>query len=96
MTRTCADGVPAFGLVLCLLFVSGCTAARPAPEVVTVRVPMPVSTPCVSTLPDVPAWAVAALPTGQPIGVQVRALMAERQQRIGYESRLLAVIEGCR
>ncbi len=90
-----SNGLPALALVMVLAaLLTACVSAPPHAAPISVAVP--VHEPCVLDEPAVPAWAVAALRTGQPIGEQVKALMVERAQRIAYESRLLAVIEGCR
>jgi len=87
-------GVPVGAVLAACLVACGTASPRPAPAPIVM--PVPVHEPCVRDEPAVPAWAVSALRTGQPIGEQVKALMVERAQRIAYESRLLAVIEGCR
>ncbi|MFC0227386.1 hypothetical protein [Serratia aquatilis] len=43
----------------------------------------------------VPAFAVDQLQIGASIDVQMRALRAERHQRIGYERELLAANQAC-
>lgn len=94
-----SNGLPALALVVVLVMavlLTSCSTASPRAAPAPVVVSVPVHEPCVRDEPAVPAWAVSALRTGQPIGEQVKALMVERAQRIAYESRLLAVIEGCR
>jgi hypothetical protein len=44
---------------------------------------------------EVPAWATAGLRKGDDIQTKVRALLAERLQRIGYEAQLLAANRAC-
>lgn len=40
----------------------------------------------------VPAWAAAGLRKTDSLEVKVRALLAERRQRIGYERLLVAAV----
>ncbi|QPT15744.1 hypothetical protein I6G37_10015 [Serratia rubidaea] len=77
------------------LALAGCAgAAPPAPPYVEVKVPVPV--PCRTADIARPAFAVDQLPIGATIDVQMRALRAERHQRIGYERELLAANEACK
>ncbi|GAC1030873.1 hypothetical protein thsps21_17000 [Pseudomonas sp. No.21] len=74
---------------------SGCsTGVQPAPELVEVKVPVPV--PCKAVAPAVPAFAVDSLALDAPIDQQMKVLRAERLQRIGYERELMAALEACR
>lgn len=74
------------------LALSGCAAtATKMPDMVEVPIP----TACSVALPDPPDFAVNAVPTGAGIYVQMTALLAEREQRIGYERELVAVVQGC-
>lgn len=75
--------------LLIVLLLAGCTT--PAPE----RVLVPVPVPCRVELPAEPAWATDGLPAGAPLWDLARALLAERQQRIGYETQLRAALESC-
>lgn len=81
-------------LVLALAL-AGCSG-RVEPQVQYVRVEVPVQVPC--RAPDVaaPAWAAAGLSKTDSLEVKVRALLAERRQRIGYEKQLEAVADACR
>lgn len=75
--------------LLIALLLTGC--ATPAPE----RVLVPVPVPCRVELPAEPAWATDGLPASAPLWDLARALLAERQQRIGYEAQLRAALESC-
>jgi len=44
----------------------------------------------------VPPWAARNLRKTDSLELKVRALLAERRQRIGYERELLAANEACR
>lgn len=80
-----------------LVALAGCGAqpvAEPEPRVV--RVEVPVQVPCRVKEPTAPAWAAEGLRKGDSLEVKVRALLAERRQRIGYERQLSAVILSCR
>ncbi len=76
------------------LMIAGCSSASPAPSYVEVKVPIAV--PCKTADVARPAFAVDQLPIGAPIDMQMRALRAERHQRIGYERELLAANEACK
>ncbi|CAO3309238.1 MULTISPECIES: hypothetical protein [unclassified Pseudomonas] len=77
------------------LLLAGCAAKAP-PQVQYVRVEVPVQVPC--RVPDVavPAWATAGLRKADSLEVKVRALLAERRQRLGYERLLEAAVNTCR
>lgn len=83
--------------ILALLALAGCSAKQtaPAPEPQVVRVEVPVAVPCKITPVQRPAFAVDSLPLGSAIDVQMRALRAERQQRLGYEALLRAAVQAC-
>ena len=78
------------GLVAVL---AGCGTREP--EVLTVRVEVPVLVPCKTKGVAVPPWAAAGLQKADSLEVKVRALLAERRQRIGYEKELVAAIDAC-
>ncbi|ASM17954.1 hypothetical protein JY446_21700 [Serratia marcescens] len=77
-----------------LLMIGGCSSAPQAPSYVEVKVP--VAVPCKTVDVARPAFAVDQLPIGATIDVQMRALRAERHQRIGYERELIAANEACK
>ncbi|WP_440864511.1 hypothetical protein [Symbiopectobacterium purcellii] len=64
------------------------------PVYVELKVPVPV--PCKTAEVSKPAFAVDHLKIGAPIDQQMRALRAERHQRIGYEKELEAAIYACK
>ncbi|WEK32938.1 MAG: hypothetical protein P0Y58_12340 [Candidatus Pseudomonas phytovorans] len=80
-------------LLTCMSLV-GC-ATKP-PQVQYVRVEVPVQVPCRAPEVGVPPWAAAGLRKSDSLEVKVRALLAERRQRIGYEKLLEAEIDACR
>lgn len=80
------------GLVCMALMLTGC-GLMPAPKVVEVKVPVQVQ--CKVTHPDRPLFAVDGLPVGSGIWEQMKALRAERLQRIGYEIELEAAVRAC-
>ena len=82
------------GLVLTLA-IQGC-AARVEPNVQYVRVEVPVQVPCRAPEVAVPPLAATGLRKTDSLEVKVRALLAERRQRIGYEKQLLAAVDACR
>lgn len=91
---TCAKSQTGSALVVLALLLNGC-AGRVEPEIRTVRVEVPVQVPC--RMPDVavPPWAAASLRKTDSLEVKVRALLAERRQRIGYEKELAAAAGAC-
>lgn len=76
-------------LLLCALTLTGC--ATRVPKTVLV----PVTVPCKVDLPSKPVWATSALAKDADIFDQVKALLAERRQRAGYQKQLEAAIAGC-
>lgn len=78
--------------MLVMVALAGC-AGQVEPEPRTVRVDVPV--PCRLPAVEVPAWAAAGLRKGDDLQTKVRALLAERRQRIGYEAQLLAANRAC-
>jgi hypothetical protein len=81
------------GVVLAL---AGCAGQVVEPEPRIVRVEVPVPVPCRVDPVNVPTWAAGGLKRSDSLEVKVRALLAERRQRIGYERELLAATEVCR
>lgn len=83
-------------LVLGLVFaLAGCAGQAVEPEPRIVRVEVPVQVPCKVREVSPPAWAAAGLKKADSLEVKVRALLAERRQRIGYERELLAAQMAC-
>ncbi|MBH2961594.1 hypothetical protein I5L45_22825 [Serratia marcescens] len=81
-------------IVVSVLALASCSSTPPAPSYVEVKVP--ISVPCKTADVARPAFAVDQLPIGATIDVQMRALRAERHQRIGYERELIAANEACK
>ncbi len=77
-----------------VVLMAGCAAREP--EVRTVRVEVPVQVPCRAPVAPVPAWATDSLKKTDGLELKVRALLAERRQRLGYERQLEAAILACR
>ncbi|MDD2109311.1 hypothetical protein NP533_24310 [Pseudomonas asiatica] len=71
-------------------------AGRVEPQVQYVRVEVPVQVPCRAPEVVVPPWAAAGLQKTDSLEVKIRALLAERRQRIGYEKELEAATRACR
>ncbi|WP_072410683.1 hypothetical protein [Pseudomonas sp. NFACC04-2] len=80
-------------LLAMTLALAGC-AGNP-PEVRTVRVEVPMLVPCKTEEVVSPAWAASGIQKSDPLEVKIRALLAERRQRIGYERELLAATRAC-
>ena len=83
------------GVLACFLLLAGC-AGHAEPETRTVRVEVPVQVPCRTPDVAVPPWAAASLRKTDSLEVKVRALLAERRQRIGFEKELAAAAAACR
>lgn len=77
-----------------VVLLTGC-ASREL-DVRTVRVEVPVLVPCKTQGVAVPTWAAIGLKKADSLELKVRALLAERRQRIGFERELAAAIEACR
>uniref|UniRef100_A0AAU6W2X4 O-spanin n=3 Tax=unclassified bacterial viruses TaxID=12333 RepID=A0AAU6W2X4_9VIRU len=73
----------------------GCQTQTPEIRTQTVRVEIPIQVPCRVKAVDEPIFAAAALKKADPLEVKVRALLAERRQRIGYEKQLKAGLTAC-
>lgn len=82
------------GMVVALAGCAGRPVAGPEPRVV--RVEVPVQVPCRVKAPAVPVWVAEGLRKEDSLEVKVRALLAERRQRIGYERELVAAVASCR
>jgi len=82
-------------MVVAAMLLAGCATTEPRTVIKTVEVPIPVPVPCVAVVPAKPAFAVDHLKVGAPIDVKMRALRAERQQRIGYERELETSLKNC-
>ncbi|KGA26218.1 hypothetical protein [Pectobacterium odoriferum] len=81
-------------IIVGIMALAGCSkTTQPDPVYVEVKVPVPV--PCKTAELSKPAFAVNQLPIGASIDQQMRALRAERHQRIGYEKELEAAIYAC-
>ncbi|WP_318010865.1 hypothetical protein [Pseudomonas sp. p1(2021b)] len=77
------------------LGLAGC-AGKVEPQIQYVRVEVPVQVPCRAPEVATPSWAAADLRKSDSLEVKVRALLAERRQRIGYEKQLKAAVRACR
>lgn len=103
--RKCAGGAGAaggagrilrgMGLLAGIALLVAC-AGKIEPQVQYVRVEVPVQVLCRAPEVAVPSWAAAGLRKTDSLEVKVRALLAERRQRIGYERELEAAAKACR
>lgn len=82
-------------LLLGCLLLAGC-AGKVEPRVQYVRIEVPVQVPCRAPEVAIPPWATAGLRKTDGLEVKVRALLAERLQRLGYEKQLQAAASACR
>lgn len=83
------------GIVVGVVFALAGCAGRQDAEPRIVRVEVPVAVPCRVEEVAVPPWAASTLRAGDSLEMKVRALLAERRQRIGYERELVAANSGC-
>lgn len=81
-------------LLVLVVALAGC-AGQVEPEPRTVRVEVPVAVPCRAPAVEVPTWATALLQKGDSLQTKVRALLAELEQRKGYEVQLRAAVQSC-
>ncbi|QEY73208.1 hypothetical protein [Pseudomonas denitrificans (nom. rej.)] len=81
-------------LLVLVVALAGC-AGQVEPEPRTVRVEVPVAVPCRAPAVDVPTWATASLQKSDSLQTKVRALLAELEQRKGYEVGLMAALAAC-
>ncbi len=82
------------GLLAGIALLASC-AGKVEPQVQYVRAEVPVQVPCRAPEVAVPPWAAAGLRRTDSLEVKVRALLAERRQRMGYERKLEASISAC-
>lgn len=82
------------GVLAGFVLLAAC-ARQVEPKIRTVRVEVPVQVPCRAPEVAVPPWAAAGLRRTDSLEVKVRALLAERRQRIGYEKQLVAAVDTC-
>lgn len=78
-------------VLLLTILLTGC---KTVPEVVDVRVAIPVA--CQIAEPERPLMPTDELDPAAPVDVQARYLRAEIEIREGYEDRLLTALRGCR
>lgn len=83
------------GVLAGFLLLTAC-AGKAETGIRYVRVEVPVQVPCRAPEVAVPPWAAAGLRKTDSLEVKVRALLAERRHRIGYEKKLEAAAEACR
>lgn len=75
-----------------LVFLSACSTLSNSKPV---EILVPVQVPCKITPPNKPNFAVDNLGIGEDIFEKVKALLAERKQRQGYELELEEAIKAC-
>lgn len=78
--------------ILFVVFLAGCTTTAPRVQEVLV----PIQVPCKIDKPAKPNFAVDTLGIDANIFEKVKALLAERKQRMGYEKELEVLIDGCK
>ncbi|WJM55989.1 hypothetical protein QUC26_12935 [Pseudomonas asiatica] len=83
------------GVLAGISLLSAC-AGKVEPQIQYVRIEVPVQVPCRAPEVAAPPWAAAGLRKTDSLEVKVRALLAERRQRMGYEKELEAAVSACR
>lgn len=83
----------AAALLVVAAFFAGMHSAHPAPEIHTVKVPVPVE--CREPVPDRPAMPTEELTAKPSLDQYVQASQAELDRREGYERRMRASLEAC-
>lgn len=83
------------GVLASFVLLAAC-ARHVEPEIRTVRVDVPVQVPCRAPEVAMPPWAAVGLKKSDSLEVKIRALLAERLQRMGYEKQLMAAAGACR
>lgn len=81
------------------ILVAGCASKAPEvkQEVVTQYKPVevPVTVPCTIKPVEKPVSVFETVTTGDSLFVKVRALLADRESRAGYEKKLEAAVDSC-
>lgn len=93
--RIAAEILRGVGVLAGIVLIAACSR-QVEPQIRTVRVEVPVQVACRAPEVAVPPWAAASLRKTDSLEVKVRALLAERRQRIGYERELVAAVDACR
>lgn len=94
-SSTCATSQVGGFLLAVAALLTGC-AGQVQPEIRYVRVEVPVQVPCRAPEVAAPQWAAFGLKETDSLETKVRALLAERRQRIGFEKQLEAAAIVCR
>lgn len=76
-----------------VVVLAGCASQET--DVRAVRVEVPVMVLCKTQKVTAPSWVAVGLNKSDSLEVKVRALLAERRQRIGYERELAAAAGTC-
>jgi hypothetical protein len=91
---------PRRGRWAAILLLAGLCAACAGPEPKVIYKPYPVKepvpVPCAAEIPKEPEWATKGLRKADTLDDKTKALLAEREQRIGYEEKLKKATDGCR
>lgn len=81
---------------LACLVLAGCGLFEPKVEYVPYETRVPIPVPCAAALPPEPDWATQVLRKADSLDEKAKQLLAEREQRKGYEAKLIAATDGCR
>jgi hypothetical protein len=80
---------------LAAVTVAGCAAFERPVQYVPYQQDVPVPVPCAAPIPAEPAWDTGRLKKSDTLDDKAKALLAEREQRQGYEDKLKAAVGGC-
>lgn len=83
-------------ILLPLFLLSGCFETIPTVKVVTQKVEVPVPVPCKEELPSKPDFNFDKLTEEQDLHDKAKALLADRQLHLGYETELVAKLKACK
>lgn len=83
-------------LILPMFLLAGCGATVPVVKIETQRVEIPVPVPCKEEYPSKPDFNFDKLTEDQDIHEKAKALLADRQLHLGYETELVAKLKACK
>jgi hypothetical protein len=80
--------------IIIIIFISGC-ATTEQPKIQIQRIEIPISVPCSVDIPPPPELNFSKLDQTRSIFDKSKALLADRELQLGYETELLAALQSC-